>query len=859
MKRKAITIGMVSLFAIGGLVGMFLITSKEIGGPGPTEVAGIISENTTWTMDGSPYIIKDNTTLMPGKTLTIEAGTEIKFKNNTWLSIMGKLHVKGNSSNRVVFTNEDPLYDYKSNLTDAYNSRNYTYNGTGINYYVFLHKDGDGVANITYAKFEFSTNDNGALFFDIGWDSNETNYITETLFIKNKIGLSYGHEDLILKGCTFEDNNFGIKNAIGTLYDSTFNNNTVGLYSPEVLSAYNCSFVNNKQGVYKVGGSLKYCTITGSDIGYNGVLWNYGDVVLIKNSIYNNTVGVNLPMNAPLQGCVEYNNIFNNSEYNLKIWDGFDRDVTNNWWGTTDTTIIDQYIYDFYDDPLLGVAIYEPFLTEPNTNASAVNQCTLIAKNVIAEVGENITLNATLTLDICGNPIAGEQVAFYTANELIGLATTSASGVATIPYTVDIPSGNYGILAKYVGSADYTVNEIEGILTVQGNAPPKIIGTVPDQVKPEDSPPWTLNLTPYEDDLEDSGEALKWYLTGINTSLYSVTEMYPSDDLLTFTPKENASGDDEVVLWLVDSGGANVSQVMWVNITPVNDIPTISNCPDHSFRFNTPYTFNYTPYINDVDTPLSDIILSCSDTVHASVNGLQVTYIYPESMVDDIILVNLTVSDGEGSDSDQIKIKILSDGIDTGIEILNPVTIVGTVATGSLATLGVGALAARRNENWKYLLLSLFALPLYSRIHGNRTLDNFVRGQVYGHVQSKPGTHFNEIRKTLKLGNGNLAYHLRKLEKEGFIKSTRDKRFKRFYPVGVEVPEEDGIRLSKTQENILDFIEQHPKSSQKEIANKLKESQQTISYNINVLVREGFLKEEKIKGTKRYEIMDENT
>ncbi|UCG69916.1 MAG: MarR family transcriptional regulator, partial [Thermoplasmata archaeon] len=98
-----------------------------------------------------------------------------------------------------------------------------------------------------------------------------------------------------------------------------------------------------------------------------------------------------------------------------------------------------------------------------------------------------------------------------------------------------------------------------------------------------------------------------------------------------------------------------------------------------------------------------------------------------------------------------------------------------------------------------------------------------------------------------------------KLEKEGFIFSKRDKRYRRFYPVGVEVPEGNGIKLSKTQENILDFIERHPRTSQKEMTKEIKESQQTISYNINVLVREGFLKEEKIKGTKRYEILDENT
>ncbi len=77
--------------------------------------------------------------------------------------------------------------------------------------------------------------------------------------------------------------------------------------------------------------------------------------------------------------------------------------------------------------------------------------------------------------------------------------------------------------------------------------------------------------------------------------------------------------------------------------------------------------------------------------------------------------------------------------------------------------------------------------------------------------------------------------------------------------MGVTVPEEDGIKLSKTQESMLDYTERHPHSTQKEIAENLKESQQTVSYNINVLVREGFMQEEKIKGIKKYTLIEENT
>jgi DNA-binding MarR family transcriptional regulator len=221
--------------------------------------------------------------------------------------------------------------------------------------------------------------------------------------------------------------------------------------------------------------------------------------------------------------------------------------------------------------------------------------------------------------------------------------------------------------------------------------------------------------------------------------------------------------------------------------------------------------------------------------------------------------VTLTVCDGEFTDTDTCTVHVTSEEEEV-LSFINSPIAVGAAATGTLATIGAVALIlARWNENIKLSLLSLFALPLYTRIHGKETLDNFTRGQIFGHIESKPGMHFNEIKRKLKIGNGNLAYHLKKLEEEGYIVSKRKKRYRYFYPAGAEVPDEDGIILNKTQQSILDFAEQHPHFSQGEIMETLNESQQTISYNVNILVREGYLKEEKIDGVKRYMIEDEDT
>jgi len=76
--------------------------------------SGNISVDTTWTKDGSPYVIyasvdDDNGfTVNVGATLTIDAGTVVKFDYYQSLNVSGDLIVNGTSDEKVYFTS---LYD----------------------------------------------------------------------------------------------------------------------------------------------------------------------------------------------------------------------------------------------------------------------------------------------------------------------------------------------------------------------------------------------------------------------------------------------------------------------------------------------------------------------------------------------------------------------------------------------------------------------------------------------------------------------------------------------------------------------------------------------------------------------------
>ena len=147
---------------------------------------------------------------------------------------------------------------------------------------------------------------------------------------------------------------------------------------------------------------------------------------------------------------------------------------------------------------------------------------------------------------------------------------------------------------------------------------------------------------------------------------------------------------------------------------------------------------------------------------------------------------------------------------------------------------GIGLAAFFAATEIGYLgLLSLF-LPLYVRLRRKDVLSHFTRGQIFGYIQANPGTHYNAVIQHLGLQNGVGAYHLKVLEREGFIKSMRDGIYKRFYPMDVKIPEKR-LHLSRLQRDILREIQKHPGVTQKHISKLLDESKQVVNYHIKIL------------------------
>jgi hypothetical protein len=156
--------------------------------------------------------------------------------------------------------------------------------------------------------------------------------------------------------------------------------------------------------------------------------------------------------------------------------------------------------------------------------------------------------------------------------------------------------------------------------------------------------------------------------------MYIISGEFSFDDVISITPLPNAYGNDLVTLWLTDSDGYTAKQPLWINISPVNDKPIFSNPPDLIVHYNEDYTFNYEPYVYDIDNTIEELIIYASERIssldstrsttqgeHIRVDRMKITYNFPKEYLDKHILVSLILFDGESSDGKTIQVNVTED------------------------------------------------------------------------------------------------------------------------------------------------------------------------------------------------------
>ncbi len=97
--------------------------------------------------------------------------------------------------------------------------------------------------------------------------------------------------------------------------------------------------------------------------------------------------------------------------YNANVQSSTDLNVKNNWWGSTNSALIEQKIYDFFDNASLGVADYSGYLSSPEPDAPPMPPTGLQVS--VAENHFVLNWNANQESDLAGYKVYYDQDGKY--------------------------------------------------------------------------------------------------------------------------------------------------------------------------------------------------------------------------------------------------------------------------------------------------------------------------------------------------------------------------------------------------------------------------------------------------------------
>ncbi len=127
----------------------------------------------------------------------------------------------------------------------------------------------------------------------------------------------------------------------------------------------------------------------------------------ITNNIFEKNTEYDIRMYASPQDSISFNSFASVDSLNFQLLDEFDQPASDNWWGTSDTAIIEKKIYDQLDDEEMGRVLYQPVLEEP------VNNMPPEPKNVSKRLAYDTVL---VSWDSVETEIAGYRVYYNRLN-----------------------------------------------------------------------------------------------------------------------------------------------------------------------------------------------------------------------------------------------------------------------------------------------------------------------------------------------------------------------------------------------------------------------------------------------------------
>jgi hypothetical protein len=357
-------------------------------------VHGGIYTNTTWSLANSPYLMDGSVVVFPGVTLTIEPGVEVRVKENGFSGNQFYLETRGTIN---MIGRPGALITFKA---DSYGTSNNEWAGILVKNSLggVLNYDYINISNALYAinydsyfppliilnQCEFSYNTiainvgvelqaDSCKFFGnskaiYGWRIFK---ITNCIFDSNQFALSVYASELMIKDCFFANNTVGISYGpySATALDvsnTIFDNNIVAFQNASSGSIDSCTFINNDRGItytnnLEIRNSFFQNNQTALEAGWGTLVYNCE----INNNATGIAIGpVDFGQPAPV---IESNRICNNTNYNIDNRTDLNMFIPSNCFCISDSTQIEEKIFDGYDDITKGLISYAIFDTTCTT------------------------------------------------------------------------------------------------------------------------------------------------------------------------------------------------------------------------------------------------------------------------------------------------------------------------------------------------------------------------------------------------------------------------------------------------------------------------------------------------------------
>jgi len=594
LRRKGILAVALILFAV--LSSPLNAAFKSISATSAsTNVSGRISTNTTWTLANSPYIVVDDVVVEMNISLTIEPGVVVKFIDGTNLIIDGALIAQGNSTHKITFTSNSitlrpgnwGTIQFRDTSIDEACIIDWAiieYASAGITIY-------NSSPKISNSTLQLNT---------VGFKSESGSYsaarIYNSIIFNNTYGVSgsfgyyYYYPRSEIVHSLISNNTYGVQPSGGylTIQESTISNNTYGIWSSwSTLRILGSNITHNTHGI-----AADSATISKSIISENGKgispKWyqmpgyppwyeqgtfsiSYSTITANKeNGIISNSYGTST---------VHFSNIYGNTPYDVSNLAPYDRNAdvnaTNNWWGTTDTTEIDQHIYDYYDDYNLRKVFYQPFLDSP-VIIPPVAHDVAIAKVTASPTSITTGQSVYVIVTVVNEGDFDENVTVIARYDSVQIGTWSyyglmPAGTSATPsfywYTWGVKKGNYTISAEaniVSGETDIVDNTfIDGKVSVIG---PLMSPYASFTYSPPSPSVGELVTFDASNSYDPDGQIVSYiwnYGDGTTGSGKITQHIY------------NASGSYSVILRVTDDDGLNGTTTQYIYVMPsmlVHDI-----------------------------------------------------------------------------------------------------------------------------------------------------------------------------------------------------------------------------------------------------------------------------------------------